>query len=134
MNGFRERFVRFMIGRYGMDRLGKFLNGTALVFLLLGFFDRSRWLDIVAFIFLILCYSRIFSKNIGKRFEENQKFERIRFQISEAFRKWRFKLEQTRKFHIYKCPNCKQKIRIPRGKGKISVHCPKCGTDFIKKS
>lgn len=134
MNGFRERFARFMIGRYGMDRLGQFLNAMVCVFLAVGLFSRSRWLDIGALVFLVLCYFRVFSKNIGKRFEENQKFERIWFHVSEVFRRWRFKLQQSRKYHIYKCPNCRQKIRIPRGKGKISIHCPKCGTDFIKKS
>jgi DNA-directed RNA polymerase subunit RPC12/RpoP len=134
MNGFKERFARFMIGRYGMDRLGQFLNAMVCVFLAAGLFSRSKWLDIGALLFLVLCYFRVFSKNIGKRFEENQKFERIWFQVSEVFRRWRFKLQQSRKYHIYKCPNCKQKIRIPRGKGKISIHCPKCGTDFIKKS
>jgi len=134
MNGLRERFARFMIGRYGMDRLGQFLNAIVCVFLAAGLFSRSKWLDIGALVFLVLCYFRVFSKNIGKRFEENQKFERIWFHVSEVFRRWRFKLQQARKYHIYKCPNCRQKIRIPRGKGKISIHCPKCGTDFIKKS
>lgn len=134
MNGFREHFQRFMVGRYGMDRLGHFLNGAAFVIIAAGFFSRIRLLDMAGMVFLILCYFRMFSKNIGKRFQENQKFERIWFRISEAFRKWRFKLQQSRKFHIYKCPSCGQKIRIPRGKGKISIHCPKCGTDFIKKS
>lgn len=134
MIGLRERFARFMIGRYGMDMLGRFLNAAACIFLVAGFFSGSRWLDVGALIFLILCYFRIFSKNIGRRFEENQKFQRIWFQTSQIFKKWGFKLQQIRKYHIYKCPDCGQKIRIPRGKGKISIHCPKCSTDFIKKS
>ncbi len=134
MNRFRERYARFMIGRYGTDKLGQFLNGAAIVFILAGIFIRSPLVDIVTLICLILCYSRMFSKNIGKRFEENQKFERIWFQVSERTRRLRFKLSQNRKYHIYKCPDCGQKIRIPRGKGRISIHCPKCNTDFIRKS
>ncbi len=134
MNGFRERFARFMIGRYGMDRFGQFLNAAALVFIAAGFFTRSRLLDTAGLVLLILCYFRMFSRNIGKRFEENQKFERIRFRFSETIRKLRFRFQQSREFHIYQCPSCRQKIRIPRGKGKISIHCPKCGNDFIKKS
>ena len=134
MNRFRERFARFMIGRYGADKLGQFLIGTAFVFIAAGVLTRSLWIDIAATACLILCYYRMFSKNVGKRFRENQKFERILFRISEQFRRWRFQLKQTREYHIYKCPNCGQKIRIPRGKGKISIHCPKCNTDFRKKS
>ncbi len=123
-----------MIGRYGMDRLGQFLNGAALAFIAVGFFSRSRIVDTAGMIVLIVCYYRIFSKNIGRRFKENQNFERIWFHTSQAIQKWRYKIQQVRKFHIYKCSECGQKIRIPRGKGKISIHCPKCGTDFIKKS
>lgn len=134
MNRFRERFARFMIGRYGADKLGQFMMGAAMLFLVLGIFIHSLWLDAGAFICLVLCYLRMFSKNIGKRYEENQRYERLRFIVTEKFRKWRFQLQQSRKYHIYKCPKCGQKIRIPRGKGKISIHCPKCSTDFIKRS
>lgn len=134
MNQFRERLARFMSGRYGTDKLGRFLLGAAMVLLIAGVFIRGIWVDGIVLALLILSYFRMFSKNIGKRFAENQKFERISFHFTETFRKWSFKLHQAREYHIYKCPNCKQKIRVPRGKGKISIHCPKCSTDFIKKS
>ncbi|MEY8354534.1 hypothetical protein AALB39_14420 [Lachnospiraceae bacterium 54-53] len=117
-----------------MDKLGQFLNGAALIFLAAGLLIRNPWVNVAAAVCLIICYYRMFSKNMGRRFRENQKFERIRFRVSEKFRKWRFKLNQARDYHIYKCPGCGQKIRVPRGKGKVSIHCPKCSTDFIKKS
>lgn len=134
MNRFRERFARFMAGRYGPDKLGQFLIAMVLVLLAAGIIFRSPLVDFFAMVCMIVCYFRMFSKNIGKRYEENQRFEGIRFRVTEKFRRWKFKLQQSREFHIYKCPKCGQKIRIPRGKGKISIHCPKCGTDFIKKS
>ena len=134
MKKFCERFSKFMIGRYGMDRLGQFLTVLALVFILAGFFVRSLWLDGLALICLILCYYRMFSRNISRRFQENQKYEAMRFHTEEFFKRLRFRIDQARHYHIYKCPGCGQKIRIPRGKGRVSIHCPKCGKDFIKKS
>lgn len=134
MSQFRERFSRFMIGRYGADKLSRFLIGFTFALIIAGIFIRSYWVDIAALFLMVLSYFRMFSRNIGKRFEENQKFERISFRVTEFFKKWRFKFQQMRQYHIYKCPSCGQKIRIPRGKGKVSVHCPKCSTDFIKKS
>lgn len=134
MSQFRERFSRFMIGRYGADKLSRFLIGFTFALIVAGIFIRSYWVDIAALFLMVLSYFRMFSRNIGKRFEENQKFERISFRVTEFFKKWRFKFQQMRQYHIYKCPSCGQKIRIPRGKGKVNVHCPKCSTDFIKKS
>jgi predicted membrane protein len=134
MNQIRERFSRFMIGRYGADKLSRFLIGFSLVLLLAGVFIRNSWVDILAFLLMALCYFRMFSKNIRKRFDENQKFERLSFRVTEVFKKWRFKIQQMRQYHIYKCPSCSQKIRIPRGKGKVSIHCPNCKTEFVKKS
>ena len=134
MSQFRERFSRFMIGRYGAGKLSRFMIGFTFALIVAGIFIRSYWVDIAALFLMMLSYFRMFSRNIGKRFEENQKFERISFRVTEFFKKWRFKFQQMRQYHIYKCPSCGQKIRIPRGKGKVSVHCPKCSTDFIKKS
>ena len=123
-----------MTGRYGMDQLGQFLSGLLFVVIRLNLFTRSRLLEFVALAGLFYLYFRMFSKNIGKRYQENQAFLTLRFRITEKFRQWKLKANDQKNHHIYKCPNCKQKIRIPKGHGKVSIHCPKCGTDFIRKS
>ena len=69
-----------------------------------------------------------------KRYAENQAFLAKTYGIRNFFRKQKNIWQQRRVYHIYTCPSCKQKIRIPKGKGKIEVRCPKCGTTFIKKS
>ena len=61
------------------------------------------------------------------------KFLQKKDAILNKFRRQKYYAAQRRNFHIYTCPQCKQKIRIPKGKGKISITCPKCRTSFIKK-
>lgn len=134
MNKWRSRLAGFMAGRYGADRLGQFLIGVSFAILVVGMFVRKPWVEIVAILLLIICYYRMFSKNIGKRYAEEQKFEGLQFVVTEKFRKMKYKVLEKKEYHIYKCPGCGQKIRVPRGKGKISIHCPKCNQDFIKKS
>ena len=41
---------------------------------------------------------------------------------------------ERRKYHIYRCPNCKQEVRVQGDVGRIQIHCPKCGNNFIKTS
>ena len=130
----REKFRRFMIGRYGTDALSQFLLYAALVCILLSFFFHSGWWNLIILALFVISYFRIFSKNHAKRYEENQKF----LALTARARSWasgkRYQLSQMKDYHIYTCPTCRQKIRIPRGKGKIMVRCPKCHTGFMKKS
>ena len=137
-NRLKERFQRFMIGRYGMDQLGQFMAYVVLALVLLNFIIRaplpSRIMGVLEFAGSVLMYGRMFSKNINKRSKENQAFLRRMFYVTEYLKKLRFQFEEGRKYRIFKCPGCGQKVRVPRGHGKISIHCPKCGEDFIKKS
>lgn len=130
----KEKLRHFMIGRYGVDRLNRFLIIFAMVLLVIDLFSRNFFVSVFSMAVLVFCYYRMFSKNIGKRYAENEKFLGLQFRLQGAVKRQKARLSQSRAYHIYKCPGCGQKIRIPRGKGKISVHCPKCGIDFIKKS
>lgn len=134
MGKFREKIRRFMIGRYGMDQLNQFLLYAVFAVVLINLFAGKWFLELLELAGLAYLYFRMLSRNIGRRYQENQAFLGLKFRVSEPFKKWRFRAEERRKFHIYKCPGCGQKVRIPRGRGKVSIHCPKCGTDFIKKS
>ena len=129
----KEKIAKFMQGRYGVDQLNRFLLGVSIVLLLISFFAGDLFY-LLAFACLGYSYYRMFSKNFNKRYEENQKFTRY------AYKWWVFKdkqknaLRQRKNYHIYKCPSCRQKIRIPRGKGKVAISCPKCHYEFIKRS
>lgn len=134
----RDRFSKFMMGRYGTDSLSKTLLITALVLYILNLFIShatvSQLFSTASLLLLILCYYRMFSRNVYKRANENQKFLYKTANIRRAFDTYKKQAKDMKTHHIYKCPNCKQKIRVPRGKGRISIHCPKCHTEFIKKS
>ncbi len=134
----KERFIRFMQGRYGSDQLSKFLAVTGLavvvVSVLLGNNPAALVFYLIGWILIIASYARIFSRNVTKRYAENQIFLTKTYKIRSFFQKQGNIWKQRKIYHIYTCPSCRQKIRIPKGKGKIEVRCPKCGTTFIKKS
>ena len=130
----KERMQRFMAGRYGNDQLNQFIFIVAIISMVLEIITRQALFYTLTLVLLILAYVRVFSRNINKRYEENMKFLQKKDAILNKFRKQKYYAAQRRNFHIYTCPQCKQKIRIPKGKGKISITCPKCRTSFIKKS
>ena len=119
----REKFQHFMQGRYGADQLSRFLTTIGLVLIILNLFVRSN----------IIVY-RMFSRDYNRRYAENQKFLTWQNKIKYKVNNWKRNLADRKTHHIYKCPSCGQKIRVPRGKGKIIVTCPKCRTEFQKKS
>ena len=130
----KERMQRFMAGRYGNDQLNQFIFIVAIISMVLEIITRQSLFYTLTLVLLILAYVRVFSRNINKRYEENMKFLQKKDAILNKFRKQKYYAAQRRNFHIYTCPQCKQKIRIHKGKGKISITCPKCRTSFIKKS
>lgn len=129
----REKFARFMMGRYGVDQFSKFLTIFTIVLMVLGLFIHPilYYLGIVGMIYM---YFRIFSRNRVKRSAENQWYLRKSYAVRNWFdkKKRMWKLKKTHK--IFKCPTCSQKIKVPKGRGRIEIRCTKCGTKFIKRS
>ena len=130
----KDKLNRFMIGRYGTDDLSKFMLGAAVVLMLLNLALRIPLLNTLVLVMFVLIYVRMFSRNIQRRYEENQKFLAFKSRLLGSFNRKKQNVEQMKTYHIYRCPDCGQKIRIPRGKGKIMITCPKCRHEFQKKS
>ena len=135
----REKFIKFMQGRNGVDDFARFTMGAAFVSIILAIFMKNgsflgTLLDTIGLLAIIYTYYRILSKDLQKRYQENCKYlagtEKLRMQ----FTKEKNLMKQRKTHHIYSCPGCGQKIRVPRGKGKIEIDCPKCHTKFIKRS
>ena len=130
----KEKLMRLMAGRYGFDPFGRStLIGALIVMVLSGLFE-SAILSLLAWALIIYTYFRLFSRNIYRRSAENQAYLEKTRGIRTWFNSQKSLMAQRKTHHIYKCPTCHQKIRVPRGKGRIEIRCPKCQTRFIKKS
>ena len=134
----KDKLNKFMQGRYGVDQFARFTLGVALFVIVIGSFLRRNVaggiLDTLGFILIIYTYFRIFSRNVSARYAENQKYLQMTAGIRKKWASFQRDMKDRKTHHIYRCPGCKQKIRVPKGKGKIAIRCPKCQTEFIKKS
>lgn len=137
MNKFKDSFMRFMAGRYGVDAFGKFLNIVSLVLLVVALISKWSLFYLLGVLLIIYEYYRMFSRNIQKRYAENQKYLTLKYKFTIKLGNIKniFKPRADAKTHkVFKCPTCKQKVRVPRGKGRIEITCPKCKNKFVKKS
>ncbi len=159
----RERFFRFMRGRYGLDAFGKFLIYTGLLLALINLLFRNTVLSVVSLIIWIYAYFRIFSRDIYRRSSENTKYLQLKSRLTGGIKDFwdrlRSRFGQTSgnngcqgtesyrsrcnsysgscydaQYKVFKCPKCKQKLRVPRGKGKIRIICRRCKYEFVRRS
>lgn len=133
-NNLKMKFMRFMQGRNGVDQLSQFLNIVVLILLAVSIFTKSIILDWLPFVLMGYMYFRIFSRNIPKRSMENQKFCNMRYDLAIKKNKWKKEREQKKIYRFFRCPMCKQKVRVPKGRGKICITCPKCRQEFVRRS
>lgn len=134
----RERLARFMQGRYGVDQFSNFLIILALILMVLEFFLPFSYvrsgLNSIGLLLIVYAYFRILSRNHYKRYAENERYMKYHNKVRFFLARKKSHMEQRRTHRIYKCPSCKQSIRVPKGKGKIAITCPKCRTEFIRRS
>ena len=126
MNNLAMGLRRFMAGRYGTDKLSLSMLVVSLVLSLAGGIIRIPLVNLlitaVSYILMFWAIFRSLSRNTYKRYQENRKF--LQF----------FDRLKDRDHRYYDCPNCRQPVRVPRGKGKIAITCPRCRERFIRKT
>lgn len=126
MNRFGNWLRRFMAGRYGTDKLNMVILGTGVAVCLISMFFRiplvNLLLTFLSYALLFWALFRTMSRNTYKRYQENRKF--LQF----------FDRLKDREHRYFDCPRCHQSVRVPRGKGKIAITCPKCHERFVRKT
>ena len=124
--GFGGAFRRFFAGRYGHDRLNMLILTLGLILCVLGIFTKGWWIDLVltmgSYALLIWALFRCFSRNHYKRYQENRKYLLMLDRLKDRDNRY------------FVCPRCHQTVRVPRGKGKISITCPRCKEKFVRKT
>ena len=123
----RTGFRRFMEGRYGTDKLNTWILGVGVGACVIAMFlpavSFARLVLVtISYILLIWAMIRTFSRNTYKRYQENRKFLLLLDRVKD------------REHRYFTCPRCRQPVRVPRGKGKIMITCPKCKEKFQKKT
>ena len=116
----------FMAGRYGNDKMNMGLLSAGLILCVAAMVIRFPLVDlaltVLSYGLMLWAIFRTFSRNTYKRYQENRRYLRFLEQLKD------------REHRYYECPRCRQPVRVPRGKGKIAITCPKCKEKFIKKT
>lgn len=135
----KEKFQKFMTGRYGVDQLSNGLNILFFILILFSLFTRRNVFLFLALIVMVLNYFRMFSKNFSKRYNENRIYTNMMSPVYNMMDKLKLKIQKQKKrdkkkYKYYHCKNCGQELRIPRGKGKVTITCPICKHSFEGRS
>ena len=129
----RRYMARFMAGRYGGDQLNLLLMALYLILYIVFLFTRLLVFELLATVLVFVSLFRALSRNLEARRAENNRCLQL---VRPVIRRWSaFRARAHDREHRYfKCPNCGQQMRVPRGKGRITVHCRSCGAVFEEKS
>ena len=122
---------------YGFDGMSSFLLFISVILNLVTGMWPSQAVNnfnLISYLPLLGCIFRVFSRNHERRAHENECFLKLARPLCENIIEKREEQAEAKLFRFFKCPVCKQKLRVPKGKGKVEITCPKCGNKFIKKA
>ena len=128
----RQRLQTFMIGRYGGDLLSKHINVLSMILLVVSWF--WRWAYIGAVALLVWSIVRICSRNIYKRQRENQAYLNLLSKLKKRRNLLRSRWRDRRTHRFFKCPSCKEYLRVPKGRGNVHITCPRCRHEIERKT
>ena len=129
-----SRLAQALYGRNGFDNLARTSYFTAFILMIINMFADSLVIYLIWVALLVYATFRILSKNISKRYAENEKFMSATKVPRSYLNLAKLQIRDRETSRYYICKKCHQQIRVPKGKGRIEIRCPKCGERFIKKT
>ncbi len=118
----KQSFSKFMAGRYGVDQLSLLLLYVDLALVILAVVLGLPWLNLLSYIPMGYIIFRALSRDIYRRHQENRRYLQFLDRLKDKNNRY------------FRCPKCKQRVRVPKGKGKITITCPRCKERFTKKT
>ena len=120
----------FMAGRNGFDQLGLAQLLLALVLNALARLLEAEFLSLLGSVLVVWAFYRALSRNLSRRWEENRRFLTLGSRLRGGIRAWRERRRHRKEYKFFRCSGCGNWLRVPRGKGKIQITCPRCGQRF----
>ena len=137
---FREDMRYVMAKRNGLDELNNFIMLVAFIYVIVALFTHKWGFVVAGFVFVLISYLRVFSKNLESRKRENDFYLRYMGSVVDFCRYIKFVIKmkirtiRDKEYAYFVCRTCRQVIRVPKGKNKVSIRCPKCNATFIKRT
>lgn len=130
--------ARFMYGRNGADHLGLSMIWAAIALNIVNIFIKSDVpyliVSTAATVLTFWALFRMFSRNVEKRAQENQKFLEITGNMSRSAAQARNRFKNRKEYKYFRCPKCHSYLKLPRNVGEVTVTCGKCRHQFRKKA
>lgn len=135
----RERIYRFMQGRNGVDQLARAELMAVLAVLVIAALTRPfvpvyTVLSLLSTVLIVHTYFRILSRNIPKRARENQWWCNYKYRLVVKKAGVKKRWNERGMYKYFKCPQCRQSVRVPSGHGRICITCPRCKGTFVRRT
>ncbi len=136
----REDIKEAMGRRCGLDELNNLIMLVGFLYVVAALFTKNKIFLLVGAAFVILCYLRVFSKNVDKRKRENDFYMRymgkvvLEARLLKLMIRMKCKSIQDKEYVYFVCDACHQVIRVPKGRNKVNIRCPKCNHTFVKRT
>lgn len=137
---FRDDLRYAMQKRCGSDELNNFIMLIAFIYVITALITHKWGFVAAGFVFVVISYLRVFSTKLDKRRRENEFYLRYMGSLVDFVRYVKFVIKmkirsmKDKEYAYFVCGTCHQVIRVPKGKNKVSIRCPKCNATFIKRT
>ncbi len=128
------KMQQWMQGRYGIDELSKALQITSLVLLTLSLFPPFRFFYIPAIFLMVWSCIRCYSRDLARRRNERARYLKLIGFVRSWFRLQKDKWRDRKTYRYFRCKECHTSLRVPKGKGRICIRCPKCQHELNAKT